>query len=183
MSDVEKCIKILKWADIELDAGLSEDELIRAEEVIGARFPPDLRELLSCALPVGQGWHDWRTLELEAIERALQWPWEGMAFDIEHNDFWFDEWEERPVELQDALAYAQAQLLQAPTLIPIYRHRYIPAEPELAGNPIFSVYQNDIIYYGSNLTSYLHCELGALDYRAAISGELRPIRFWGDLMW
>lgn len=178
---LHKCIKILKWANIELDEGLREDELVRAEEVIGARFPPDLREFLAAALPVGAGWPDWRSLDLSALESSLQWPWEGMAFDIEHNDFWFEQWGPRPPALDEALAFAQAQLDHVPTLIPICGHRYIPAEPDAAGNAVFSVYQTDIIYYGYDLTSYLHTEFGALEYRAAVSGAIRPIRFWGEL--
>jgi hypothetical protein len=47
-----------------------------------------------------------------------------------------------------------------PTLIPIYAHRYLPAQPVLAGNPVFSVYQTDIMHYGNDLASYFAHEFG-----------------------
>jgi hypothetical protein len=70
----------------------------------------------------------------------------------------------------------------APRLIPIFGHRYLPAEPEIAGNPVFSVYQTDIIYYGVDLRRYLSCEFGGLDYALANRDEPRRIRFWADLV-
>ena len=45
-----------------------------------------------------------------------------------------------------------------PKLIPIYSSRYIPESPKETGNPVFSVYQTDIIYYGFDLLSYFENE-------------------------
>lgn len=45
-------------------------------------------------------------------------------------------------------------LKAAPRLIPICSHRYIPEEPHDAGNPVFSVMQSDVIYYGADLANY-----------------------------
>ena len=77
---------------------------------------------------------------------------------------------------------ARARVAQAPRLIPVMGHRYIPAEPELAGNPVFSVYQTDIIYYGVDLATYLRCEFGQLDHVNAVREEARRIRFWSELV-
>jgi hypothetical protein len=49
-----------------------------------------------------------------------------------------------------------------PRLVPVFSHRYLPAEPHLSGNPVLSVYQTDIIYYGSNLKRYIAHEFGNL---------------------
>jgi len=38
--------------------------------------------------------------------------------------------------------------------IPVYSHRYLPSEPKATGNPVLSVHQTDIIYYGNDLASY-----------------------------
>jgi hypothetical protein len=105
-----------------------------------------------------------------------------MAFDIEQNTFWLEAWGQRPPELSEAIELARAKVTQAPTLIPIFSHRYLPAEPMLSGNPVFSVYQTDIIYYGDDLGTYLRCEFEALAYVDAVHPGMRKIRFWSDLV-
>lgn len=56
----------------------------------------------------------------------------------------------------------------------------IPAEPHLPGNPIFSVHQTDIIYYGIDLRDYLIHEFLARDDVGIwpIPDSVRQIRFW-----
>ena len=90
--------------------------------------------------------------------------------------FWPAEWGERPASLDEAFAIAKTAVEQAPTLIPILGHRYLPDRPNEAGNPVFSVYQTVIIYYGSNLADYLENEFGRSEY--ALNGEIRHIEFW-----
>jgi hypothetical protein len=68
-------------------------------------------------------------------------------------------------------------LAAAPKLIPIYHHRMMPDEPHLKGNPVFSVWQTDIIYYGFDLEDYLRHEF-VLPGRKAWPETIRPIRFW-----
>jgi hypothetical protein len=103
-----------------------------------------------------------------------------MCFDIEHNEFWLEEWGPKPSELAEAFAIAQVAVAEAPTLIPIFSHRYIPDEPSLIGNPVFSVYQTDIIYYGADLAHYLVNEFSG-GAAAWVEYPIRPIEFWGAL--
>jgi hypothetical protein len=174
--------QILAEAGIIIGPGLDAADVDRAESVIGAKFPPDLRSFLSEGVPLGKGFPDWREPDSAAIRDQLDWPFEGMAFDIEHNVFWLDTWGARPAELAAALEIARAKVAEAPRLIPIVGHRYIPAEPAAAGNPIFSVYQTDIIYYGDDLATFLRCEFHRLPYADAVHAGLRRIRFWSDLV-
>jgi hypothetical protein len=53
----------------------------------------------------------------------------------------------------------------------------IPDDPHLEGNPVFSVHQTDIIYYGYDLEDYLRHEFD-LPGRKAWPEHLRPVRFW-----
>ena len=53
----------------------------------------------------------------------------------------------------------------------------MPDEPHLAGNPVLSVWQTDIIYYGFDLADYLRHEFRLRD-RASEPKAVRPIRFW-----
>ncbi|MGK4006526.1 hypothetical protein WMF31_28155 [Sorangium sp. So ce1036] len=174
--------QILIDAGVTIAPGLTEAELDRAERVIGARFPPDLRSFLSEGLPTGDRFPDWRAPESPEVRRRLDWPFDGIAFDIEHNAFWLDAWGARPSELPEALQIARTLIAEAPRLIPIAGHRYIPVEPARAGNPVFSVYQTDIIVYGNDLAAYLRCEFHRLPYVDAVREGMRRIRFWSELV-
>src|SRR5260370_23892793 len=107
------------------------------------------------ALPVSNGFVNWRSATEEEIKEGMSRPYDGICFDIEHNVFWPGAWGTRPSSLDDAFAIAKKAVDAAPILIPILGHRYIPDSPNEAGNPVFSVYQTDIIYYGSELAGYL----------------------------
>jgi len=174
--------RILADAGVVIAPGLTAAELARAEASIGAKFPPDLGSFLAAGLPLGKGCPDWREPDSEAIRHQLDWPFEGMAFDIEHNAFWWSAWGARPQALDAALELARERVADAPRLIPLMGHRYLPAEPDAAGNPVFSVHQTDIILYGDDLGTYLRCEFNQLSYAEAVSGRSRRIRFWSDLV-
>jgi hypothetical protein len=68
-------------------------------------------------------------------------------------------------------------LAAAPKLIPVFLHRMMPDEPRKAGNPVFSVHQTDIIYYGHDLPDYLRQEFQVARWWTRPS-EPRRIRFW-----
>ncbi len=111
----------------------------------------------------------------------LDGPADGICFDIEYNDFWMQEWGLRPPELADCFKLARAQLAKVPTLIPVHGHRYIPSEPQCSGNPVFSVVQTDIIYYGSDLARYFYNEF-EVPLPEWAAKEERSIRFWDKLL-
>ncbi len=102
--------------------------------------------MLETALPVSPSFVDWRAGDAANLRTRLAWPLESLCFDIEHNTFWLAEWGPRPADLAQAFARATQAVAVAPRLIPVFSHRYLPAEPNEAGNPVFSVYQTDIIY-------------------------------------
>ncbi len=163
--------------EVELDEGLSDDEIAHAEARYGIRFPTDLRELLKTALPRGEGFPNWRSGEEAMLRDWLEMPLEGVLFDVEHNDFWLPEWGPRPETLDEALRHAGELVAAAPRLIPIYMHRMIAGEPCREGNPVFSVHQTDIIHYGFDLADYLRHEFELPD-REPWPAVVRPIRFW-----
>ncbi|HRH95053.1 MAG TPA: hypothetical protein PLB55_03920 [Prosthecobacter sp.] len=181
------CKERLATAGVLFEDGLSEQEFAAIEHEYGFRFPEDLRLFLSYALPVSDGWVDWRHDTRTEIDQRMQWPFEGMCFDIEHNSFWLDEWGEKPVVLQQAFEIARQNVAKAPKLIPIYSHRFMPDSPSEAGNPVFSVYQTDIIYYGHNLENYLHNEFRGVFVRTSETtdlnyDEIRRIELWSSLV-
>jgi hypothetical protein len=180
-------LSLLEGRGVTLGPGLTAAEIELVEGIHRFRFPADLRSFLSCALPIGPKYPggptmfpDWRSPE--SVQDQIQWPFEGIAFDIEHNAFWWEDWGPRPAALSDAIAVARAAVDLAPRLIPIVAHRYLPAEPLIAGNPVFSVYQTDVIFFGADLRRYFSCEFGRVPHAVAVHGELRRIRFWTDLV-
>jgi len=160
--------------------GLTDAQLEEIEHDFGFRFPPDLRMLLESYVPVGENFPDWRTRNQELIE-WLDWPAEGIAFDVEENGFWLDAWGPRPDDMDDAVEEARRQVALAPILIPVYSHRYLPSRPCETGNPVFSVHQRDIILYGADLGWYFYEELSAPRPDWPVAAP-RRIDFWSDLL-
>ena len=175
-------IELLKEASVAFAAGLSDAEISRAEENYGFQFPLDLREFLQTALPKGFPFPDWRSGEDARIRDLLRLPLDGVLFDVERNEFWLPEWGPRPVRIEDARALAEEHVKKAPRLIPIYAHRMMPDRPHRAGNPVISVHQTDIIYYGFDLDDYFRHEFGLPD-RKPWPSEVRSIDFWDVYRW
>jgi hypothetical protein len=181
--DLAYCKDRLLAAGVSFEAGLTSDEFAAIELQYSFRFPPDLREFLGYALPVSKGWPDWRRESHSEITKRLEWPFDGMCFDIEHNSFWPESWGPKPAALPDAFALARAVVTAAPRLIPVCGHRFLPERPCETGNPVSSVSQTDIIYYGKDLFDYLCNEFSYYFGRAgyAFDGRVRHIDFWSEL--
>lgn len=156
-------INLLEKQGIKFIKGLSDEEVTIIHHDFDIQFPPDLMLFLQTALPVSGKFINWRaglssTVKEMEIRDRINWPLEGMFFDIDNNGFWPSEWGNKPDDLQQQQEIAEYHYRQWPKLIPIYSHRYIPSMPNEDGNPVFSVYQTDIIYYGYDLASYFKNE-------------------------
>ncbi|MBW8860507.1 MAG: SMI1/KNR4 family protein [Caulobacter sp.] len=153
-------------------------ELDAAEARFGFTFPPDLRAMLlkhriAAAL-------DW-SRDHEKIAESFAWPYEGLLFDVENNGLWWPEWGPRPGDPAERAAALRRAVDAAPKLIPVYGHRYIPETPHEAGNPVLSVYQADIIVYGTTLDDYLRHEF---DWKVDVASppRLKIIPFWSEVV-
>jgi hypothetical protein len=180
---LEQISRLLRQHGFVLKQGLSDAEIGKVESTFSFRFPPDLRQLLQYVLPVSAGFPNWRDEPEGSLKDRLAWPADGICFDIINNSFWLEGWGPRPPDAPTALGVARQELAKVPVLIPIYSHRYIPEEPHLAGNPIFSVYQTDIIYYGKDLTNYFANEFSLHgEHKLPAYGDVRKISFWSQLV-
>jgi hypothetical protein len=167
---------------IALEPGLSDDEIERLEGRFKFAFPPDLRALLSAALPVSEGFPNWRSATEEDLEARMEWPADGICFDIQHNEFWHKGWGPRPLNIDEACTLAREQIADAPTLIPIFGHRYLPDQPAASGNPVFSIHQSDVIHYGRDLPDYLEREFRPSVGRHPPISDAPRVPFWSDLL-
>ena len=167
----------MTWNEVAWGPGYSQGELDGAQERFGLTFPPDLVDLLlQRRIPGGWDWSgdDDRIMEMLAL------PLDGILWDVENAGLWWPEWGSRPPTENERAEIVGRIVAAAPKLIPLYGHRFIPEEPSERGNPIFSVHQSDIIYYGSDLTNYLIREFVNRRPSAPMPDPIRRIRFWSD---
>lgn len=158
--------------------GYTQSELDDAQARFGLKFPPDLVALYREHRPADG--YDW-TRDDNVIREMLAWPLEGLLFDVEHNDLWWPAWGKRPVTANERRDVLTAVVKAAPKLIPLLSHRYIPEEPHEVDNPVFSVMQSDIIYYGANLSDYFDREFFGYGVRP-LPSDIKKIRFWSEMV-
>lgn len=181
-SEINALIQALTAKEIIFTDGLSDDEVNAIHSQFGLILPDDLRAFLQTALPISQTFINWRAAlnnPQQYLAYQLASPLEGILFDVQANHFWWHSWGEKPPSQAQQLETIRQQFAEYPVLIPVYSHRYIPSTPCSAGNPVFSVVQTDIIYYGENLYNYLINEFQLdLPLKAC---KPRHISFWSDL--
>jgi hypothetical protein len=157
----------LQSRGIRLDPGLSEREFERIESTFGFEFAPEHRALLAVGVPVGPerfpgsdypDWPRWRDGSQATLQRRLDWPFVILPTGDEPLTWWHRTWGTPPDDRNEALRAARAHVATWPRLVPIYGHRYLPAAPAPVPAPVLSVHDFDIIFYGSDLISYLHNE-------------------------
>ncbi|EEP75295.1 hypothetical protein MCAG_05622 [Micromonospora sp. ATCC 39149] len=177
---------------------MTDVEFDRIERTYGFEFADDHRAFLAAGLPLNvpvepeegvsyaweRPWPDWRDEDPSAIREQLEWPVEGVLFDVEHNAVWHDTWGERPAGRDEALATARLRLAQVPRLVPVYAHRFLPAGRGTVGHPVLSIWQTDIIYYGTNLADYIHQEFGGpgTDSPDQRRNQSATVAFWRDFL-
>lgn len=182
------CIEILRKAGIQLERGLRPLEVKAVETKYGFKFPPDLQLLLEIALPVSPPFPDWRAgLFSESasgqIWDRMLWPIEGFLFDVVENGYWHGAWGERPEGMKERELVLKQCFMDAPRLVPVYAHRYMPDAPHEMGNPVYSVYQADMIVYGVDLVSYFAREFDApLPEGYSPAMFPRGVRFWEGMV-
>lgn len=180
-SDIAYLIELLRNKGIIFTKGLSDKEILDIEETFMFIFPPDLKLFLQIALPISNGFVNWHSTK--DVKSRLDWVFEGIAFDIRNNAFWHADWGEKPDSLAEQIHIAELFYNNCPKLIPIYSHRFLPASPCEMGNPVLSIYQTDIIYYGNDLLTYLCNEFGIRNYKSSFQKEEpKHIEFWSDFL-
>jgi hypothetical protein len=185
----EAAQRLARTGQCDIGPGLADAEFARIERDYGFEFAGDHRAFLAAGLPLGSpapgrrrsSWPDWRDGDPGDLRDQLGWPVEGALFDVEHNAFWHRSWGQRPAVTSEALRAARRHLGRAPKMIPVCGHRYLPAGRGSYGHPVLSIYQTDIIVYGTDLADYITCEFS----RRFISADWTPppmVPFWSDFL-
>ncbi|MEU7528172.1 hypothetical protein AB0A74_20760 [Saccharothrix sp. NPDC042600] len=162
---------------VALEPGLTDAEIAAVEDRFGFEFADDHRAYLAELLPTGAGFPDWRDGDPDALRGQVEWPVEGVLYDVVENGFWYTPWGERPVADDDAVALARTHLAAVPRMVPVRTHRCLPGGRGTFGYPVLSMYQTDIIYYGANLLHYFGGRASSPH-----GAHERSIPFWDDLL-
>lgn len=163
--EIKRIKKLLKNHGIPLHKGLTVKEINKCEEIYDIRFPKNLKIMLMEFCPIQttkkSGWYNWFDFSeenIKQIKKRIDWQFEGLLFDVEQNGFWLKEWGKFPKDMEKRLEMARRKLQDIPKLVPIFGHRYTTGNVDLKDNPVFSVYQTDVVYYGATLYDYFKIE-------------------------
>lgn len=179
----DELIEFLKERGVVIDRGLSESDIICIEKEYGIYFPKEWKQFYSMALPISEGFYNWRDSSgenIKYIKEIIDTPAKELLEDID-SIYWCDEWGEEPAEQEERRKIIIKKIRSAPKLIPIYSHRYL-VSMEAKQNPVFSISGTDIIYYGENLLSYFQIEFGLKKYDAMNYDNISHIPFWSDMI-
>jgi hypothetical protein len=116
----EAARRLVRTGRHEIGPGLTGAELTRIERDYGFEFADDHRAFLAAGLPVNvltaplqasKPWPEWRGGDPGDLHRKLDWPAEGVLFDVEHNALWHPSWGQRPSDTSEALSIARRHLM------------------------------------------------------------------------
>ena len=163
--NIEKIKEVLIKNNITLYDGLTDEEFEKIEKFYSIKFPISLRTLYKSFLPEFYNWRDFSEENVNKIKYYLNWPIEGILFDIQNNGFWKKCFGQITNDINEnkkiALEFLENSNNETvPKLIPVYAHRYVPCYPDIMDIPVISVYQTDIVFYGKNLEDYFKSEFG-----------------------
>jgi len=184
MGKIKGIIELLNKRGIETRDGMNFDEIAATQDFYGIVFPPDLQGILMSFTPVSNGFYDWNDYSpdnVKKIKHRLEWPIYGILFDVEHNNFWWATWGDKPDSMSAKIQTAREHLENAPRLIPVFGHRFISSYPNEAQNPVYSVYQTDIIYYGEDIWDYFKVEFREKKYPDIEWEKIKKIPFWSEV--
>lgn len=159
---------------------MTEHAIQHIESELELSLPTDFKFLLMNLRDPGHVFFPWSSFSLAAYHERIDRIWQGIEFDIEHG-FWMERWGEKPGDLEKAKKLAKPDFESWPAMLPLLGHRFLPASPCQANNPVFSIMQTDIIYYGATLADYL---LRELTFALPIVAPIEPFRridVWSDL--
>ena len=173
----------LETKGIKFEKGLTGEEILNIEKRYAILFPEELKQFFSIALPISDGFYNWRNFNDENVRmimRKIETPFLDLKEYIDEI-YWCDDWGEEPENIEARNDFLMKKINTAPKLIPMYSHRYI-ANNQSIQNPVFSIHGTDVIYYGENLKSYLEIEFGIKEYSDMKIENIIPVSFWSDLL-
>lgn len=185
---------LARSGQVRIGPGLTSAEFARVEHDYGFEFADDHRAFLAAGLPLNsppepgqtwaRPWPDWRDGDPGELREQVSWAVDGVLFDVEHNGHWHRSWGRRPADAAQALDVARRHLVMAPKMVPVYAHRYLPGGRATHGHPVLSIWQTDMIIYGTDLADYVEREFSDPGSRPSlVLDPARPmVPFWREYL-
>ena len=174
--DCLKIINRMKEAGVCFSSGLTNDTLTNVEKTYEICFPDSLKVFYSIALPISMGnaefprWNDFSQENIAVIRQRISAPYQWLKQDIERG-FWLSAWDGKTID----------ELFEnAPKLIPIYSHRYVPML-NYANPPVISTVGRDTVCYGATLEDFFLREFcgGGMSFEEI---TIPHIPLWSDIL-
>jgi hypothetical protein len=184
--DYVSIIQKMKAAGVCFSSGLTHDTIAKIEKLYEIRFPDSLRTFYQTALPISVGdtefprWDDFSQENINLIRERIHAPYRWLMLAIINHPYWLSSWGERPLTFEDIEKRVGELFKNAPTLLPIYSHRYIPVMEGIEDPPIISSVGQDTVYYGHTLEEYLKIEF--LNDHVQSFDCVQRIPFWSDII-
>ncbi|KAK7309127.1 hypothetical protein RJT34_05617 [Clitoria ternatea] len=170
----------LKSSNVVIEEGLSDAEFSNIETRLKFTFPPDVRAILQQGLPTSTGFPNWRSSSKQQLQILLNLPSLSILRRVNKTRFWHRSWGTEP---GDPVQTVRGLLNDAPTLVPIYRHCYIPSSPNVAGNPVFYVdHDGDVRLLSFDVAGFFR-EFLAREPDEPVWAATAPrrVRFWSEI--
>ena len=162
--------------------GANEQQISAVESHLDQVLPPDLRWLVANTHDPDGYFFPW-VQDVSDIDSFRDWVFRGIAAHISGAMDWLSAWGPRPEDKQERLDIFTTHFTAWPKLLPVYGHRAIPVSPTKPGNPVFSIMETDIIYYGTSLANWISIEFANAPEAYARNlriEEARHIPVWSD---
>lgn len=166
-----------KWLHGAEWIGMSDTQIDQAEEKYSIKFTHEHKEFLKVLHAVDRKekhedtddngeiivneypfFYNWLEDNEEIIYR-LQYPFEGILYNVKNHAMWLKSWGERPDKEAELTEKLTDIYRQSPRLLPLHSHRFLVSDPSLLYNPVLSIWGADTIIYGWTLKTYLINEL------------------------
>lgn len=179
--EINTIVNLLQQKGVKIEAGLTKAEIKNLESIYEVVFPEDWKQFFQFCLPCSSGFYNWRNTSPEYvsyIKKIIEYPVQSILSSLEEI-VWNNSWGDEPQNIIEKQYKLKRILFEAPTLIPIYSHRYLPV---IATNhpPVLSIHGIDIIYYGENLSDYFQVEFGEKKQNEIAFSKVDNVPFWTD---
>ena len=178
----EDILQLLTEKEVLIEPGLTAEEFDIIEKIYNIHFPESLKGFLMQGLPISKGFYNWRDFSsgnVSKIKKAITCPVE-MVYELSDEVYWCEQWGKEPDNVDEFVQEVRKRLEEAPKLIPVYGHRYMPMDG--SNPPILSVHGIDIIYYGQDLRDYFKVEFGSKKQSEIDFEGISNIPFWSEIM-
>lgn len=159
-----------RFCGTDYNKGIPEKKIDKAEKIAGAPFPDDLRLFLKNLHDPRGVFFPWAQVTPELYAKKQDALLQGFLFDVEENALWLESWGARPSSKAARTEIVRAEIARWPKLVPIIGHRFMAIEPLQTGNPVFSIHQSDVIYYGPDIGRFLCNEFLRIGLNSTIDG-------------